>query len=168
MKQKGTTWLCTWREVLRYYSSCLQTEVARAWRVNPMEPLTVRLHLSMSRYLDHPSELVQLGIIAIAWRKTSSVLALELLQPSLSHHYLYYYFFFFRAVLLLQNLESFFIALFCDRLVQKNINLLQIQCRFFFFFLTNPCFLYVLSEAKIWQCWLQNVGHFVSCHYVNI
>lgn len=31
--------------------------MAEAWRVNRAEPVVVRLHLSLSQYLDGPSEL---------------------------------------------------------------------------------------------------------------
>lgn len=33
-----------------------QKEVAEAWRINPSEPIVIRLHFSLSQYLDGPGE----------------------------------------------------------------------------------------------------------------
>ena len=33
-----------------------QETVAKAWKINQSEPVTVRLHFSLSRYLDGPGE----------------------------------------------------------------------------------------------------------------
>lgn len=33
-----------------------QEEVAKAWRIDPLEPIIIRLHFSLSQYLDGPGE----------------------------------------------------------------------------------------------------------------
>lgn len=35
---------------------CPQKEVAKAWKINPSEPIVIRLHFSLSQYLDGPGE----------------------------------------------------------------------------------------------------------------
>lgn len=35
---------------------CPQEEVSKAWRINPSEPIVIRLHFSLSQYLDGPGE----------------------------------------------------------------------------------------------------------------
>ncbi|KAM9754517.1 protein mono-ADP-ribosyltransferase PARP6 isoform 1-T1 [Menidia menidia] len=62
----------------------LNGEVAKAWSINPSEPLVIRLHFSMSLYLDGPAPSV------------------EVFQPSHTNH--------FSAVRQLQNILTVFIA----------------------------------------------------------
>ncbi len=43
--------LCSNLVIFDLYA-CLQAEIAKAWKVIREEPIVVRLHLSLSRYLD--------------------------------------------------------------------------------------------------------------------
>uniref|UniRef100_A0A3Q2ZT30 Poly(ADP-ribose) polymerase family member 6 n=1 Tax=Kryptolebias marmoratus TaxID=37003 RepID=A0A3Q2ZT30_KRYMA len=42
---------------LNISTNFLDVEVAKAWRINPSEPIVIRLHFSLSQYLDGPGEI---------------------------------------------------------------------------------------------------------------
>uniref|UniRef100_A0A3Q4BD33 Uncharacterized protein n=1 Tax=Mola mola TaxID=94237 RepID=A0A3Q4BD33_MOLML len=45
---------------LRINTNFLDTELAKAWRINPSEPIVIRLHFSPSQYLDGPEPSVEI------------------------------------------------------------------------------------------------------------
>ncbi|XP_073327924.1 protein mono-ADP-ribosyltransferase PARP6-like [Pagrus major] len=44
---------------LKINANLLEEEVAEAWRINPLEPIVIRLHFSLSQYLDGPAPSVE-------------------------------------------------------------------------------------------------------------
>uniref|UniRef100_A0A671WNU6 Poly [ADP-ribose] polymerase n=1 Tax=Sparus aurata TaxID=8175 RepID=A0A671WNU6_SPAAU len=44
---------------LKINANILEEEVAKAWRINPSEPIVIRLHFSLSLYLDGPAPTVE-------------------------------------------------------------------------------------------------------------
>ncbi|XP_062245704.1 protein mono-ADP-ribosyltransferase PARP6-like [Platichthys flesus] len=80
---------------LNINSIFLDEEVANAWRIDPLEPIVIRLHFSLSQYLDGPAPSV------------------EVFQPSNMDH--------FRLGNQLQNILAVFISRVRDHLTNEKI-----------------------------------------------